>query len=646
MEYLFIHVLNISITASFLVLAIIIYRLFAKRAPKWVSVLLWGLVGLRLLFPFSIESALSLIPSKSTVPTTITHDKYPALDTGFESVDEIVNPILSGSMEARPEYSANPMQVWLGVLGWIWFGVMLCMLIYMAASFIYLRIKTEVKVEREDNIYLCDYVKTPFILGIIKPRIYLPSDISDKNYPLVVAHERAHIKRLDHVWKPLGFLLLSVYWFNPILWVAYVLLCRDIESACDEKVISDLEDNEKADYSEALLSLGIKSRVISACPLAFGEVSVKSRVSAISKYKKPATVAIVISLIVCTVFAVCFLTYKRNESTEIAPGVWYANKFIAFTDSSTLCEDVPRFVFTEGGDILVESQDLSNLLYLKLGVKHTAYMSAKEYSEILSELTFRDGYGAEYLHDSVEAVYRIKPSVSSGIECEEVYLLYSEKELYLGYCDDEKITSLYELKLNEILPTYVYTATYTSTGTRGGSISLDTKTHRGSIVFSLWSSYIATGSYVYENSKVIFTTDDSFELKFVFLDVGNALIFSAKDSDLKDFGGPFEDGETFGGFYQLYGAARDTAWLDINGDGNQELISVNIGKDGTLWYLVHSLGQTLANKTVPFEKYDDIRLEESGNSLYLICEYGDRDFNSYKYLVTFNGESLIFTPEG
>ena len=176
-----------------------------------------------MLFPFSIESAMSLIPSKNTIPTTITHDRYPALDTGFGSVDEIVNPILSGSMEAHPEYSANPMHIWITALGWGWLAVMLCMLLYMAASFIYLRIKTRVKVEREDNVYLCDYVKTPFILGIIRQRIYLPSDISDKDYSLVVAHERAHIKRLDHIWKPLGFLILSIYWFNPLLCIESVL---------------------------------------------------------------------------------------------------------------------------------------------------------------------------------------------------------------------------------------------------------------------------------------------------------------------------------------------------------------------------------------------------------------------------------------
>jgi hypothetical protein len=354
---------------------------------------------------------------------------------------------------------------------------------------------------------------------------------------------------------------------------------------------------------------------------------------------------IIISLAICTVFTACFLTYKKNESVEIKPGVWYASKLIGFKDGSPLCEDIPRFVFTEGGDSLVESSDLSDLLYQRLGVKHTAYTSANEYTEILDGLNFRDGYGAQYFHDTVKAVYRIDPSVSSGIEYEEVYLLITENELYMGYCDDEKITALYELRLNEILPTYVYTATYTSSSTKGGSVTLDTKTHKGSITFSLWSSYIATGSYVYENSKVIFTTDDSFGLKFVFLDVGNALIFSAKDSDLKDFGGPFEDGETFGGFYQLYGAASDTAWFDISGDGKQELISANIGQGSSLWYIVHSEGQTLSNKTVPFEKYDDIRFEAIGDSLYLMCEYGDKDFNSYRYLVTYDGEDLILTPE-
>ena len=645
MEDLFIHVLNISITASFLVLAIILYRLFAKKAPKWVSVLLWGLVGLRLLLPFNIESALSLIPSKNTIPTTITHDRYPALDTGFGSVDEIVNPILSASMEARPEYSTNPMQVWITILGWIWLAVMLCILTYMAASFIYLRIKTRVKVEREDNVYLCDYVKTPFILGIIKPSIYLPSDISDKNYSLVVAHEVAHIKRLDHIWKPLGFLLLSVYWFNPLLWVAYILLCRDIESACDEKVISYLNSNEKADYSEALLSLGIKSRGISACPLAFGEVSVKSRVSAILRYKKPATIVIVISLVVCTVFAVCFLTYKKNSTVAIDQGIWYAGKVIGSTNSNATCDDVPLFVFTENGDLLVESKNLADLSYVRLGKMNSAYVSKDEYESLFEGITFREGYDTEYFHSAIKSAWRITPSVSSRIDHKEVYLLRSEKDLYMGYADNGKIDTLYELRFNESLPTYLYTNKYISQDVDGASISLNTETKQGSISFGYFSSYIASGSYEYSSSKLIFTTNDYFELKLVFLDVGGTLIYSEKDSDIKGLSGLFPDGISFQGYYQLYGTSSCTKWIDINNDGQHELISVNIGNNGTLWYLVHCQGIALANNTIPFTKYDDIRFEENDGSLYLVCEYSEVDFNSYRYKVSFDGEKLIFTPE-
>ena len=640
---LFIHVLNISITASFLVLAIILYRLFAKKAPKWVSVLLWGLVGLRLLLPFSIESALSLIPSKNTIPTTITHDRYPALDTGFGALDEIVNPALSGSMAAHPEYSVNPMHVWITVLGWIWLAVMLCMLFYMVASFIYLRIKTGIKVEREDNIYLCDYVKTPFILGIIRPRIYLPSDISDKDYSLVVAHERAHIKRLDHIWKPLGFLLLSIYWFNPLLWVAYVFLCRDIESACDEKVISELSNNEKADYSEALLSLSIKSRVISACPLAFGEVSVKSRVSAISKYKKPATIAIVISLVICTIFAVCFLTYKKNNTVAIEQGIWYAGKVIGAADVNTACDGIPRFVFTEGGEILVQSNNLADLSYVRLGKMHTAYISESEYEKLFEGVNFRSGYDAEYFHNSVKAVWRITPSISSGIEHEEVYLLRSENELYMGFADNDKIPAIYELKFNETLPTYLYTVRYAADDAIA-SIILDTSSGIGRITFGSNLNYEALCTHKYENSKLILTTTDSFELKLAFIDVGGALVFSEKDSDTKWFDDLLPDGTSFHGYYQLYSATSCTELFDINCDGKYEFVFASIGKNGMLQYIIHRQGTTLANKTTPFIKYDEIKFEIKDDSLFLVCEYGHGDFNSYKYLVTYDGENLNLTP--
>ena len=643
MESLFIHVLNVSITAGVLVSAIIIYRLFAKKAPKWVFVLLWGMVGLRLLFPFDIESALSLIPSKSTVPDTIVQDEYPALNTGIGGLDEIVNPLLSESLAANPGYSANPMQILIPALCMIWVIGMLAMLIFMALSFLYLRIKTRINVKIDSGVYLCDAVKTPFILGMIRPRIYLPSDVSDRELSLVLAHERAHVKRLDHLWKPLGFFLLSVYWFNPILWVAYALLCRDIESACDERVISELGDGERAEYSEALLNLGIRGRVISACPLAFGEVSVKSRISAISKYKRPATAVIVLSLAVCTLFAFCFLTYRKNEPVAIHSGIWYAGKVIGTSDRAASCDGVPRFVFTESGDILVESKDLSTLSYVRLGKMNTAYVSMNDYETLFEGVSFRDGYDARLFHDSVELAYRIKPTVSSGIAHDEVYLLRSADELFMGYADGGRIDTLYELRFNETLPTYLYTLKYSSDDVAGVSLVLDSSNGTGSITFGDNVNYTAPGIYKYENKRLIFTTVDHFELRLVFLDVGDALIYSKTDSDLYGFENLLPDGVIMSGYYQLYGAASCTKWFDINGDGRYELIFVNLGNDGTIQYLVHGSGAALANESVSFTQYDDVALEERGGALYLVCEYSGCDFNSYVYRVDFIDGRLVFT---
>ena len=256
-------------------------------------------------------------------------------------------------------------------------------------------------------------------------------------------------------------------------------------------------------------------------------------------------------------------------------------------------------------------------------------------------MLFCDGYDADYFHKTVESVFRITPTVSSGVDHEEVYLLRSEKALYMGYADDNKISSLYELRLNESLPTHLYTLRYTSSDVMGGAITLDTKTGKGSITFSPISSYFAIGSYIYENSRVIFTTDDSYNLKLVFLDVGNALIFSQKESNTT----AFDDGAVFYGYYQLYGSSSATTYFDINKDGIYEMIFVGIGDSDTLQYIIHSMGTTIANKTIPFTKYDEVHFDIKDGLLYLIGEYSDADFKSYYYKISFDGENLIFTPE-
>lgn len=308
METVFLKIVNMSITASWIVLAVILLRMLLKKAPKWLSGILWVFVALRLIFPFSIESVLSLIPSAKTLPDNFVYTAEPTITSGIPAINYSVNPILSESLAPNPGASANPTQILSFIAAAIWLIGLGAMLIYMAISYIVLRVKVRERVHVESNIYLSDKIPSPFILGIIRPKIYLPSYISEEDKEYILCHEKAHIKRGDHLWKPLSFVLLAVYWFNPILWVAYVLLCRDIELACDEKVIKSLGEDIKKPYSLALINYSSPRRIIAACPLAFGEVGVKQRVKRVLNYKKPAFWIIIVSLVAITVAAVCLLT--------------------------------------------------------------------------------------------------------------------------------------------------------------------------------------------------------------------------------------------------------------------------------------------------------------------------------------------------
>lgn len=314
MSEAFLKVVNMSISAGWLVLAVLALRLILKKAPKWVNVLLWSIVGIRLICPFSIESALSLIPSTETISPEIMMDWTPEISTGIEPLDQVVNPVISTSFAPQGMASANPLQILIPVAANLWLLGVLILLAYTAISYLTLRHKLRTAVIQRDNIFQCETVSSPFVLGILKPRIYLPYAMDGKNLAHVIAHEQAHIRRKDHWWKPLGFLLLTVYWFNPLMWVAYILLCRDIELACDEKVIAELGNEQRADYTEALVACAVNRRMIAACPLAFGEVGVKDRVKSIMNYKKPAFWIIVTALVVCVVVAVCFLTDPAGTS--------------------------------------------------------------------------------------------------------------------------------------------------------------------------------------------------------------------------------------------------------------------------------------------------------------------------------------------
>ena len=351
MERLFITLANMSITAGLLVLVVTVTRLVFRKLPKWIFCILWGLVAVRLLVPYSFESRLSLIPSIAVLPTDITDTAHPRIHSGITAIDEIINRRLSpslyngaaseadaaaetsnpgipesetkaveskdhftedsyGSLEGKPYESINPTQILSFLLSRLWLAGMLGLLIYALISYLLLRRKVMTAVRLEGNIYESEFAGSPFLLGIIRPGIYLPYGIGEEERKYVIAHERAHIARLDHIWKPLGFVLLSVYWFNPLMWVAYIFLCRDIESACDEKVISEMMPGERQAYSNTLLNIsaGLKRRYITACPLAFGEVGVKNRIKNVMNYKKPVFWIVAAAIVGCIVLAVCFLT--------------------------------------------------------------------------------------------------------------------------------------------------------------------------------------------------------------------------------------------------------------------------------------------------------------------------------------------------
>ena len=313
MNEFFLKIINMSISASWLIFAVLILRLVLKKAPKWVNVLLWGIVAIRLICPFSFESALSLIPSAETFPKKIISGPSFDVQSGITPVDNRINDYLGDRYFEGVTVPANNGNTIMTILTIVWTIGILLLVAYTVISYWRLHREIDTAVRYKDNIFQSENVSSLFVLGLIKPRIYLPFKLDGQDMEHVVAHEQAHIRRKDHWWKPLGFLLLTIHWFNPLMWLAYVLLCRDIELACDEKVIKGLSNEQRADYTQALVACSVNRRMIAACPLTFGEVGVKERVKSVMNYKKPAFWVIIIAVIVCVGVAVCFLTNPKQD---------------------------------------------------------------------------------------------------------------------------------------------------------------------------------------------------------------------------------------------------------------------------------------------------------------------------------------------
>ena len=319
MAEIFQKALNMSIAAGWLILAVIALRLLLRRAPKRFRLLLWAVVGLRLALPWSIESALSLIPSAQTLPEGIMLERAPVLDTGISSLNGAINPGFTAAFTPELGVSANPLQVLLPIAAAFWMLGAAAMLLWALVSWLRLRKRVREAVRLEENVYEGE-IASPFVLGLFRPRIYLPFSLENGERELVLAHERAHITAGDHIIKPLGWLLLAAHWYNPLVWLAYALFCRDIELACDERVVRGLSLSDRADYSQALLDLSRPRGGVRACPLAFGESSVKGRVKSVLSYKKPAFWLVLLAVVVCVGAAVCFLTDPKEEAEPVDDG--------------------------------------------------------------------------------------------------------------------------------------------------------------------------------------------------------------------------------------------------------------------------------------------------------------------------------------
>ena len=380
MADVFIKTLNMGIAAGWLIVAVVVLRVLVKRAPKRFRLLLWAVVGLRLVLPVSIESALSLVPSTQTLPENVMYAAAPELNTGIAALNDAINPAFTAAFAPEPAASANPLQVLLPVASVIWLAGAAAMLLWALVSWLRLRRRVADAVFLEGNVFESERVASPFVLGLIRPRIYLPFGLDEGAREQVLTHERAHIARGDHVIKLIGWLILAVYWYNPLVWLAYALFCRDIELACDERVIRRLPVSVRADYSQALLDLSRPRHGVGACPLAFGESAVKGRVKSVLTYKRPAFWLIMLAALLCIGAAVCFLTDPKAEADDSVQNDSH-DYGIPITVTAVLPENFPEQVleFAKG----CAAQQAANMDYLNISAAEITELAS--YSE--AELT-------------------------------------------------------------------------------------------------------------------------------------------------------------------------------------------------------------------------------------------------------------------
>lgn len=314
----FLSICNHAYAASILIFLLLLLRPFLRRV-QWYYPFFWGIVAVRLMLPFSIPSPFCLVPSTNLItPDTVQYAQQSTIDTGIASINGAVNPFLDTVSAGNPMASVNPMYIWTITAAWVWISGFAIMIMYLFFSTLRVRRCVREAVLFRENVYLCDHIATPFLYGIIHPHIYLPSAMrtgTDAQIEAVLCHERTHQRRLDHITKLVGVLLLSVYWFVPTVWIAYFCFCRDLEYACDASVIAGLDTDGRKMYSETLLSFAVQEKY-SACPIAFGENAIKGRIRAILSYKKPPFWCILLLTTATVILAACFLSSPAQHTED------------------------------------------------------------------------------------------------------------------------------------------------------------------------------------------------------------------------------------------------------------------------------------------------------------------------------------------
>ena len=324
MDKVFLQIINMSITSCYVIFFVMVVRLLLKKAPRVFSYALWSAVLFRLVCPFSIQSIFSLIPvSTQTVPQQIMCEQTPQIQSGITAIDHMVNNFLP--VPAAGD-SANPLQILIALGEVIWLSGIAVLIVYSVFTTVKLYIKLKSAKPIKDSVYEIEGLKTPFVFGVIRPKIYLPAALSERERAYIILHEQTHIKRFDYIIKPFAFLVLCIHWFNPFVWVAFFLMSEDMELSCDESVIKRMGSDVKKDYSNSLLSFSAGRRIIGGCPIAFGESNTKGRIMNILNYKKPAFWVVIATVI--AVSAICFglMSDPKKEKFTVED---YANQYIA-----------------------------------------------------------------------------------------------------------------------------------------------------------------------------------------------------------------------------------------------------------------------------------------------------------------------------